>query len=1138
MKRLLYIAAALMALSLDADAANVSGTVKAEGVPVKGVKVTDGRSFVKTDAKGRYTIVTNDDAEYVYLTVPAGYNMASALNGQPLFYYKLTKAAKQKADFALVPTGADETRHQFHVYADVQVYNRSEIDLVKKAAADSKVVNEEAGVPAFGVSCGDILGEWDQDYAGDIHGACAEAGFPFYALMGNHDYQYGAQTNEASKQNYKQYFGPTYYSWDKGLVHYVVLDDVFNFGRHYMGYLEENQLEWFKKDLSDVKKGSTVVVFMHIPTYSIPARKGNWREEEYNKIVVNRQALYDILKPYKAHLCTAHEHYAENYVLSDNLFEHVHAPLSGLFWQSLLSWDGIPWGYTVYEVDGRDITWYYKPVEGTRQDMFTAYRVGADAMKRDCIVANVWNYDPAWKVEWSEDGKPQGAMTQYRGWDRSIVEDVDNRREKEFHWKYIGAGPTEHLFYARPSSPDADVEITVTDRFGVSRTWSSKREQYGEAIPDAPEVSAPAGQPVFIGTDRNETHLYNLALAEMLLDSEADGTWRTGESWGGVWTRDISYSAILSLAHLDPERTRTSLMCKVDRKGRIIQDTGTGGSWPCSTDREIWTVAAWEVYLETGDKAWLEQLYKIGIKSVDADIETVLDNATGLWKGESSFIDWREQSYPKWMQPADIAASECLGTNAVFFRTLRVLADAAGLLGKDMEAKKYADLAEATRKAINDRLWNDGRGLYGQYLYGRANQVLSPRSETLGESLCMLWGVADSLRTASIFRNLPVSPYGPTIFEPQIGAMGSYHNNAVWPFVTSFYGLAAARSGNRDALLKALASNARAAATFGSNRENMVASDGSMATVLNSRRQLWSVAGYLGLYNGALFGIDYTPDGIRFAPCVPVPMKGLRTLKGLKYRNMTLDISICGEGTLIHHFKLDGVETEPFVSASLEGNHVIEMEMRPDWYAEEIPVSVQEVQFDLAVPQVTAEGDILKWSPVAGAGYYKIVFNGKEMTSVADTSFAVTGAGEYAVIARSENRYSFMSEPVFMKTEVQEAEGSFSLSTKKGSQARFSKKLKAGEYLLVFEYANGNGDPSTFNKCSNRSLYVDGKKVGTVVFPQRGDDWSAMGYTQPVRVSLKNGNHTFELKFADENVNMNIDVDNAQVNNLQIINIK
>ena len=51
--------------------------------------------------------------------------------------------------------------------------------------------------------------------------------------------------------------------------------------------------------------------------------------------------------------------------------------------------------------------------------------------------------------------------------------------------------------------------------------------------------------------------------------------------------------------------------------------------------------------------------------------------------------------------------------------------------------------------------------------------------------------------------------------------------------------------------------------------ENFVATDGSIRTAMDSPRQLWSIAGYIGLTRGALLGMNYEPDGIRFAPVVP-----------------------------------------------------------------------------------------------------------------------------------------------------------------------------------------------------------------------------------------------------------------------------
>ena len=77
-----------------------------------------------------------------------------------------------------------------------------------------------------------------------------------------------------------------------------------------------------------------------------------------------------------------------------------------------------------------------------------------------------------------------------------------------------------------------------------------------------------------------------------------------------MWTRDVSYSVYLSLAMLDPENSLRSLRAKLKegKNGKvIIQDTGTGGSWPVSSDRVVWAMAAWEIYKVTGDKSMLDE---------------------------------------------------------------------------------------------------------------------------------------------------------------------------------------------------------------------------------------------------------------------------------------------------------------------------------------------------------------------------------------------------------------------------------------------------------------------------------------------------------------------------------------------------
>lgn len=642
---------------------------------------------------------------------------------------------------------------------------------------------------------------------------------------------------------------------------------------------------------------------------------------------------------------------------------------------------------------------------------------------------------------------------------------------------------------------------------------------------------------VFTGMDTRETALYNLAIDEMVQNIEDDGTFRTGELWGGVWTRDISYSIILSLAHVEPVIARNSLLCKIDSLGRIVQDTGTGGAWPCSIDREIWTVAAYELWLETGDPEWLKTAYSAASRSMDDDLFTAFDRESGMFRGESSFIDWRSQSYPVWMDCKDIASSECLGTNAVFVAALKCLAGMAAALGKTDDESRYAQAAADLSAAINDNLWMEDRGYYAQYSYGRTFRAISPRSETLGESLCILYGVADGKKASSIIGNMPVSAFGPTIFWPQIAWQKPYHNNAVWPFVTSFYGLASAAVGSWSGIRCALESNESFAYKYGTNYENMVSFDGSTATCTNSHRQLWSIAGFIALYRRLLLGIEYGQDGIRFRPSIPEGKEGTRTLEGLKYRNMLLDICVEGSGSVISGFTLDGSPSDDaFVPDTLVGRHKVVINVIEDPSHVDIPVPVRPYTVDLPTPETVLEGRSLKWTAIDNAMHYKVLRNGRELVRTTDTSFKLRRKGEYSVIAVSPDGVeSFMSEPCgFFKTVVS---GEFEQNlNRSGSTSAIEVRIKrSGTYSLKFLYSNGNGEIEYHNKCATRTLYVDGNPCGAVVMPQRGTDWNDRGWSTCLNVKLHRGRHRMELRYPEQNINMNIEEDRAVVHSVCLV---
>ncbi len=654
--------------------------------------------------------------------------------------------------------------------------------------------------------------------------------------------------------------------------------------------------------------------------------------------------------------------------------------------------------------------------------------------------------------------------------------------------------------------------------------------------------------------------VYNMGLDEMVNAVEPDTTLRTGKEWAGVWTRDVSYSIILSMAYLQPEASMISLMKKVNPQGQIIQDTGSGGAWPISTDRMVWALAAYEIYKVTGDRAWLEKVYPIIERSFAKEALTTYSDR-GLVKGETSFIDWREQSYPRWMQTADIAQSEAMGTNMVHAAGLQILSDMAQDLGKKKAAQEYATQAQALIKNINDTFWLDDKGYYGMYTYGRDFPIINPRAETLGESLAILYDIAPADKQRLITENNPVTPYGAAIFYPQIADMPNYHNNALWPFVASYWALANAKAGNEGGTLEAIGSVVRPAALFATNKENFNLDNGDIFTELNSSNMLWSLSGNLALTNRILFGIHFEKDGLRFAPFVPTALADTRRLENFDYRGAKLNITVEGYGSGVKSMTFNGKEVKDgFIPAkALKKGGDIKIVMNSEF----TPMGVNRTPNAKAPwtpsARFNASRDVLEWNPLEYIAYYQVIRDGNVVGQTHATTFDASTPGEYMVVGFSEAGIpSFASEPISNRSEIVlemvdeiVAPSSDEISYKPkspivGYNGGFAETdhnvtsvavnaagLEPGRYVAYVRYANGNGPVNTENKAAIRSLMVNGQKAGTVVLPQRGvANWDDWGLSNPVVVDIPAENATITLDFLPEDENMNLVTNHALIDRL------
>ncbi|MDQ7825325.1 MAG: family 16 glycosylhydrolase [Candidatus Eremiobacteraeota bacterium] len=466
----------------------VKGKVSCQGRGIPRVLMTDGEITALTDKNGEYSLQSSSNRRFIYYTLPSGYE-SPVEKGLPVFYKRIDneKGEVCARNFELLKSRRNQEDHAFIVVADPQVIESSELDLLASVVRDIKdtVSGFDPSVPVHGICCGDMV--FDRPNLFDPYIATMSgAGIPFYHGIGNHDMDYSNKTHETSSCTYESRFGPPYYSFNRGKIHYITLNDVFYYGYsyHYMGYLDQKQLDWLAADLKQVPKNATIAVSLHIPTRYNESEAKPGLEGFQKNALVNAQALYDLFKGYKVHIMAGHSHTQWKTIISGNIMEHTNAAASAAWWQGEIGLDGTPQGYTVYEADGDKLTWYFKGVNKSRMHQFTLYPAGSDAKYPCSFIANVFNHDPLWKVYWLENGVNKGEMEQYWGEDPEAGKLYPPGGNKKYSW--LSAGETHHLFKAEPTEQDADVSVMVVDRFGTAYT----QHLSSKAPPAAPELPA------------------------------------------------------------------------------------------------------------------------------------------------------------------------------------------------------------------------------------------------------------------------------------------------------------------------------------------------------------------------------------------------------------------------------------------------------------------------------------------------------------------------------------------------------------------------------------------------------------------------------------------------------------------------
>lgn len=503
----------------DKPGMTVKGVVYSGGTGLANVVVSDGVEVTKTDKDGIYYLPSAKENRYVFVSIPGNYEVETKLS-EPIFYKRLSTSINEVEvkDFAL--TAVNNEKHVVMAMTDFHFANRNN-DISQFEKGLLKDVNSEiqafkaAGNKVYGLTMGDLT--WDEfwytnnflltDYLVQMNKINA----PVFNTVGNHDNDPYVANDRDSEVPYRNIIGPTYYSFNLGKVHYVVLDNVeyINQGgsggavgkRNYRGKVTTNQIQWLKKDLAMITDKTTpIMLAMHIQLNNNPSVNGSGLQSSTLRLD-NATELINAFNGFgNVNILTGHMHINYAHENSASMMEHNIAAVCATWWWTgrdgyagnHICKDGSPGGYAIWEADDKNLKWQYKSIGYDKNYQFRAYDLNSSQItvakyapkSNDALLApyakeyatvnnnnevliNVWGYDPKWKVEVSENGQPL-TVKRINAYDPlHIISYIALRLNAQ-------ATPTEefitsttaHMFIVKASNVTNTLQIKVTDRFG------------------------------------------------------------------------------------------------------------------------------------------------------------------------------------------------------------------------------------------------------------------------------------------------------------------------------------------------------------------------------------------------------------------------------------------------------------------------------------------------------------------------------------------------------------------------------------------------------------------------------------------------------------------------------------------------
>lgn len=508
----------------------VYGIVSSAGVGVENVVVSDGAEVTVTNEKGIYQLKSAKKWGYVFISVPSGYEVPS-VGVLPQFHRALKNSADvvERADFKLEKVDGQDS-YKIFMLGDMHLANRTG-DLGQFAQFTSDLTDymtRHKGEKMYALTLGDMT--WDlywysnsyyfPQYLNTINSQIKN--LQIFHTMGNHDNDFQTRSDYDAAVKYVDQICPTYYSFNIGKVHYVVMDDIDcssydgSTSCNYVKSLSAEQLDWLAKDLSYVAKTTPVVVAMHAQVF-YPTTSGFKIDHDQ----VNTLRLFDILDGYTVRFVTGHTHKLFNVtpdapiVDGHNFREYNSGSVCASWWWSgnltpgiHIGTDGTPGGYGIWDVTGTDFQCLYKSTGWPEEYQFRSYDLNnvhfsmADVplMPSDIsasvknaymqyvnaypqnndneVLINIWNWNSDWTLSVVDENRKTLPYTEVWAYDPLHIAALSVKRFNNAGLKSTPSFITDkftHFFKVKADDADTDLVITVKDEFGNEWTENMQR---------------------------------------------------------------------------------------------------------------------------------------------------------------------------------------------------------------------------------------------------------------------------------------------------------------------------------------------------------------------------------------------------------------------------------------------------------------------------------------------------------------------------------------------------------------------------------------------------------------------------------------------------------------------------------------